>query len=49
MVNGEAGKGSARRPRQISRALNDLQWKYVYTDMTYVEYKRKKNKIKAKK
>lgn len=35
------GKGSVRRPPQISRKHEELQWALAYGRITFIEYERK--------
>lgn len=39
-------KGSHRRPTLVSKAENDLRWKYAYSDMTFYEYEQRLRKIR---
>jgi len=41
-------KGSQRRPRQISREREDLQYAYAYGDITKEEYEKQKQELDIK-
>ena len=45
---GDAGKGSGRRPRQISREEEDLRWAYYKGYITIKEFSRKLKQIRKK-
>jgi len=40
-MNGQAGKGDARRPRQISIEEERLRWKYACGGMTFAQFEKR--------
>ena len=48
MGKNDAGKGSNRRPTLVSKAENDLRWKYAYGNMTFKEFESRLRDIRRK-
>jgi len=41
-MHGEAGKGSVRRPCQITRAEENLRWALALGEIKFVEFERRR-------
>ncbi len=46
MVDGNAGKGSKRRPSAISREEETLRWRLAQKQITFGEYQRQYRELK---
>lgn len=45
MGKSEAGKGSDRRPTQVTRETENLRWLLAERKITFAEYKRRKKEL----
>lgn len=45
MSKSDSGKGSDRRPTQITRETDDLNWLLAEKKITFTEYERRRKKL----